>query len=158
LREGLHSKNRDPRSFELRFRIEEGVMTLEIEGLVGRPSLRAVIRRKMTEMFESSRARATAVRVGFVDENGPKGGIGVTCRITVEVPRRPTGHVEHRAESERMAFDGALEALERQISSDRGRRLDARRRPRKYYLAKRLLMPAEGETSVKERGSERAAS
>jgi ribosome-associated translation inhibitor RaiA len=133
--------------------MEEGAMTLEIEGLIGQPSLRALIRRRMTGMFEPGRPKPTAVRVGFVDENGPKGGIGITCRITVEVPRRPAGHAEHRAENERLAFDGAFEALERRIERDRGRRLDARRRPRKYYLAKRLLMP--GEEATQEQGPDR---
>lgn len=118
-------------------------MTIEIEGLPSRSSLRAVIRRKLEAVFAGLTRPPLAVRVGFTDENGPKGGIGRRCGINAELPRKGSLHVEDRAESERLAFDGAVDALERRIKRERGRLRDDRRRPKKYYLAKRLLMPDE---------------
>jgi len=116
---------------------------IEIEGLRARSSLRAFIGRKLTEAFASFTAPPIAVRVGFVDENGPKGGDAIRCGINAELPRRAAIHVEHRAPTERLAFDGALDALERRIERERGRLRAERRRPKKYFLAKRLLMPDE---------------
>ena len=118
-------------------------MTLEIAGLNTRLALRALIAQKIAAMFDGQRVRPVAARVGFVDENGPKGGAAIRCGINIELPRRPSVHVEHRAASERLAFDGALEALERRIARERGRMMAERRRPKKYYLAKRLLNPDE---------------
>ncbi len=117
-------------------------MVLEIEGIAGRASLRPLIERKLGGALDG-RVKSTAVRVGFVDENGPKGGVAITCGITVEVARRPPLRVEHRAETHRRAFDGALDALERQLEHTRGKVRTERRRPKKYYLAKRLLNPEE---------------
>lgn len=114
-------------------------MTLEIEGLSTRSALRALIARKIAGLFADHRPNPVDVRVGFVDQNGPKGGVAIRCGINVEIPRRPTLHAEHRAETERLAFDGAFEALARRIARARGRMLDERRRPKKYFAAKRLL-------------------
>ena len=114
-------------------------MTIDIAGLGTRSALRTLIAQKLTAMFDGQRARPVAARVGFVDENGPKGGASIRCGINLELPRRPSVHVEHDARSERLAFDGALAALEHAVARDRGRMLTERRRPKKYYLAKRLL-------------------
>jgi ribosome-associated translation inhibitor RaiA len=129
---------------------EEVTMTVEIEGLTGRLALRALIGRKIAAVFEPRRAKPTIVRVLFVDENGPKGGVGIKCGITVEVPRRPAFHAEDRGETHRLAFDGAFDALERQVVSGRERRRAESRRPRKYFLAKRLLMSEEGVPGLEE--------
>jgi ribosome-associated translation inhibitor RaiA len=118
-------------------------MTLEIEGIRARSPLRALIARKITTMFDGQRTQPRMVRIGFVDENGPKGGVDIRCGITVEVPRRPTIHAEDRAPTDRLAFDAALDALAKRLTSDRDRLRTVRRRPKKYYLAKRLLMPDE---------------
>ena len=116
-------------------------MTLEIDGLRGNPRFRAMIAKKLDVAFERHGVRPVTTRVVFDDENGPKGGVGIRCGVTAELPRRPTLHVDHLADSERTAFDGALEALERQVTRDRGRLRESRRRPKKYFLAKRLLAP-----------------
>lgn len=114
-------------------------MTLEIDGLPGNPRFRSLIANKLDLAFEGHGVQPVAARVVFDDENGPKGGIGIRCGITVEIPRRPTLHVDHLADAQRTAFDGALEALERQVMRDRGRLREQRRRPKKYFAAKRLL-------------------
>jgi ribosome-associated translation inhibitor RaiA len=42
------------------------------------------------------------------------------------------------AETPRLAFDGALKAFERRLERYRERDRDSRRRPKKYWVAKRL--------------------
>lgn len=118
-------------------------MKIEIGGLSARSTLRAFITRKMAETFAGLARQPIAVRVGFVDENGPKGGVDIRCGINVDLPRRAPIHVEERAETPRLAFDGARLALETRIQRERERGRSERRRPKKYYLAKRLLMPDE---------------
>jgi ribosome-associated translation inhibitor RaiA len=120
-------------------------MTLEIDGLSGNPRFRALISRRLDAAFERHGVAPVSSHVAFADENGPKGGIGIRCGITAELPRRPTLHVDHVADTQRTAFDGALEALERQVTRDRGRLREQRRRPKKYFVAKRLL---EGDTAM----------
>jgi ribosome-associated translation inhibitor RaiA len=80
-----------------------------------------------------------SARINFTDENGPKGGVGVRCAITVPVPRRAPVHVEHVAEMHGTAFDGALDTLEHRLAQGRRREREAGRRPKKYYVAKRAL-------------------
>ena len=58
-----------------------------------------------------------------------------------DLPRRPELHADLTAESSRLAFEQAFAMLERQVERDRARGREERRRPKKYYLAKRLLEP-----------------
>ena len=118
-------------------------MTIEIDGLSARTSLRRFIHQKIAAAFDGLRTQPVTVRVGFTDENGPKGGVSIRCGITVDLPRRAPIHIEHRADTERLAFEGVLDALEERVQRERGRGRAVRRRPKKYYLAKRLLMPDE---------------
>lgn len=118
-------------------------MKIEIGGLNARSTLRTFITRKMAETFEGLARQPTTVRIGFVDENGPKGGVDIRCGIDIDLPRRAPIHVEERAESARLAFDGARLALETRIQRERERGRTERRRPKKYFLAKKLLMPDE---------------
>ena len=67
-------------------------MTLVMEGIALDDSLRPFIVEKMTAATSRGRLRPTAARVGFTDENGPKGGVGIRCALTVEIPRRPPAH------------------------------------------------------------------
>ena len=116
-------------------------MTLEIDGLPGNLRLRVLIAKKLDAAFLRHGVRPVAVRVVFDDENSPKGGVAIRCGLTVELPRRPTLHVDHLGDTVRTAFDGALDALDRQVVRDRGRLREQRRRPKKYFVAKRLLAP-----------------
>ena len=61
------------------------------------------------------------------------------CAIDVRVPYRSPIRVEHVATTSRLAFDSAYATLERQIERYRERDRDIRRRPKKYFVAKRLL-------------------
>jgi hypothetical protein len=134
-------------------------MTIELEGLRARSTLRAFITRKIAATFSGMTTQPIAVRVGFVDENGPKGGVDIRCGINVDLPRRAPIHVEERAATERLAFDGALDALHHRIERERGKVRAERRRPKKYFLAKRLLMPDESLRTIetREKPSRRAA-
>jgi ribosome-associated translation inhibitor RaiA len=76
--------------------------------------------------------------VRFFDDNGPKGGRAIRCAVTVRLPYRPAVRVEEMAETARLAFDGAFATLERQLERYRERNRDSRRRPKKYYAARRL--------------------
>jgi ribosome-associated translation inhibitor RaiA len=113
-------------------------MTIEIDGTQD-STLRARIAAKLRAALTGMRPKAVGMRVGFADENGPKGGVDIRCGLTVELPRRPRLHAGATAASPRLAFEIALEILERQLAREREWRREARRRPKKYYLAKRLL-------------------
>src|SRR5256712_13622127 len=114
-------------------------MTLVMEGIALDDPLRPFIEEKMTAATGRGRLRPTAARVGFTDENGPKGGPGIRCALTVDMPRRRPLHVEDTAATPRQAFDLAFEALERRALQEIDRAPDPRRRPKKPFLAKRLL-------------------
>jgi ribosome-associated translation inhibitor RaiA len=83
--------------------------------------------------------------VTFFDENGPKGGPAIRCAFTVQVPYRPHLRAEDTAETSRTAFDGGFAKLERELERYRDRDRESKRRPKKYFTAKRLLSgPPEG--------------
>ncbi|HEV8643338.1 MAG TPA: HPF/RaiA family ribosome-associated protein [Methylomirabilota bacterium] len=115
-------------------------MTIAIEGAQGHPALRALVARRMESLTGRLRTRPMSARVAFTDENGPKGGVDTRCVLTLALPRRPPLSVEQVAESHRLAFDGALASLERRLSRELGQARGQRRRPKKYYVARRLLL------------------
>ncbi|HEU4370942.1 MAG TPA: HPF/RaiA family ribosome-associated protein [Methylomirabilota bacterium] len=121
-------------------------MSLVMEGIALDDPLRAHVEEKLGGVIRGRRP-PTAVRVGFRDENGPKGGLDIRCALTVELPRQAPVHAEAVAADHRLAFDGALGALRRELKAGRERRRDAARRPKKYYVAHRALLP-EGEAAL----------
>ncbi len=122
-------------------------MSILMEGIAIDDPLRAVIEQKLTAAIGRGRIRPTSSRVVFTDDNGPKGGVDMRCTVTVEIPRRPGVHASAIAESARLAFDGALEALGRELVRDRQRRRDMARRPKKYFVAQQALRP-DGEAAL----------
>jgi ribosome-associated translation inhibitor RaiA len=116
-------------------------MATVIEGLGDDRALRTLIAGKVTSTLARLRVKATNVRVQFSDENGPKGGVDTRCSLTIDVARRPALHADVVAADARLAFEQAFAALERQIERTKERGRVERRRPKKYYLAKRLLEP-----------------
>jgi ribosome-associated translation inhibitor RaiA len=116
-------------------------MRVLIEGLGDDRALRTLVNGKVLAALGRQRIPATTARVQFASESGPKGGVSSRCAITIDVPRRPELHAAIAAESYRLAFEQALAVLERQLERDRARGREERRRPKKYYLAKRLLEP-----------------
>lgn len=122
-------------------------MTKIIEGANRAPSLRRIVETKLEGLARRHRVQPVSARVGFVDENGPKGGIDIRCALSLDLPRRPTLHVNELGINRRAAFDAAFDALERRLARELEQGRERRRRPKKYYLAKRLLAP-EGEASA----------
>ncbi len=112
-------------------------MKLEVRGLAGDRRVRAYVVAQLTEAVGRLGFRPVGARVSFTDENGPKGGVALRCLLEVRLPRRPPVDVHHVAESPRLAFDGALARLDRQLGRDRARRRERSRRPKKYYVARR---------------------
>jgi ribosome-associated translation inhibitor RaiA len=122
-------------------------MTIVMEGIALDDPLRALIEGKLAGVLRRSRGRATSARVAFTDENGPKGGVDTRCAVTVDIPGRPAIHANAQAENPRLALDGALAALERELIRERQRRRDAARRPKKYFVAHQGMLP-EGEPAL----------
>lgn len=122
-------------------------MTLVMESIALDDPLRPLIEEKIAAVIGRGVGRATVARVAFSDENGPKGGVDIRCAVTVDLPRRPAIHASHIAQTARQAFDAAVEALGRELRSDRQRRRDAARRPKKYYVAYQGLQP-DGEAGL----------
>ena len=115
---------------------------IEIVTPKGAPPLGAGVRARLSAMLAARGIRAARVSVTFVDENGPKGGLGARCRVSVALPRRASLRVEHTATTPRLAFDGVLETVERRLERLRERVRDGARRPKKYFAARRLLTEA----------------
>lgn len=128
-------------------------MTIEIRGSGGDATLETHIRNRLTPLLERWRVTAAGAQVGFVDENGPKGGLDIRCSLTVHLPIRQSVHAEHMGETARLAFDAAFVVLERQLERRVERSRQSRRRPKKYFVAKRLLAAKPGGAASADAGA-----
>lgn len=122
---------------------------IEIMTPEGAAPLAAGVRARLAGMLAARGIQAARSRVAFVDDNRPKGGPAVRCRVSLALPRRATLRVEHTATTPRLAFDSVLEILERRLERMRERMRDGARRPKKYFAARRLLS---GTASRRSRG------
>jgi ribosome-associated translation inhibitor RaiA len=114
-------------------------MVIDIHGVERDTVLRARVAKLVGAALEPIKMAPIRAKVTFFDDNGPKGGLGMRCAVDVRLPYRPAIRVEQVAETSRLAFDGAFGALERQLERYRQRDRDIKRRPKKYFVAKRLL-------------------
>jgi len=114
-------------------------MVIEIQGMEKDRALRARAAKVVAAALEPIKMAPIRAKITFFDDNGPKGGRGMRCAVDVRLPYRPAIRVEQVAETSRLAFDGAFGALERQLERYRVRDRDIKRRPKKYFVAKRLL-------------------
>jgi len=114
-------------------------MVIDIQGVERDKALRARAVKLVGGALEPITLTPVKAKITFFDDNGPKGGLGMRCAVDVRLPFRPAIRVEQVAETSRLAFDGALAALERRLERYRERDRDAKRRPKKYFVAKRLL-------------------
>ena len=114
--------------------------SIVVEGITNRAFVDR-IHAKVAETLGLVNPPPVTAKVIFADENGPKGGVGIRCTITSDMPRRREIAVTEMAESHEVAFDAAFAALETSITRDRAKRRTLVRHPKKYYLAKRLLEP-----------------
>jgi ribosome-associated translation inhibitor RaiA len=119
-------------------------MAINIRGIAGNRLLQAHVRKQMSGALARLHVAPLGVQVLFSDENGPKGGIDIRCALTVRLPSWPLVRAEHMGQTHRLAFDQAFAVLERQLERDVERERQSRRRPKKYYVAKRLLSGGEG--------------
>jgi hypothetical protein len=83
----------------------------------------------------------SVARVIFADENGAKGGVDTRCTITFHVPRRRDVSITEVAKTADVAFDATYAALDVGVTRESERRRELVRRPKKYFLAKKLLAP-----------------
>ena len=116
-------------------------MTIEIRGLRVDPELRSKMTTAMSDALARLHGAPTSAEIALFDDNGPKHAPGIRCALTVSVPRHPAIRVERVDVTKRTAFDRAYDALARRLDHELGRARDSRRRPRKYFIARRLLTP-----------------
>jgi hypothetical protein len=121
-------------------------MRLDIRGIGGDRPLQRHVAAELQTLVARLGLQPLETQAAFTDENGPKGGVGIRCGLTVKLPRRPMIHAEHVAETARLAYDGAAAALERSLARDRDRARELRRRPKKYFVAKTLREGVPGAT------------
>lgn len=114
-------------------------MTIEITGLANDRMLEGRITKRLDQVLKTLKVAPVSANVAFIDENGPKGGVDTRCALTIRLPYRPTVRVEELSNTPRRAFDLAFPALERALVRYREVDRDRRRRPKKYFVAKRLL-------------------
>jgi mono/diheme cytochrome c family protein len=114
-------------------------MATVISGIPIDPALRTRIRAALAEAVERMHPPAGTLQVTFFDDDGPKHGPAIRCAVTVRRRRRAPIHVEHVADNARAAFDAVHDALVRRVRESAERERDLRRRPKKYFAAKRVM-------------------
>jgi ribosome-associated translation inhibitor RaiA len=112
---------------------------VEVHGVTRDPILARRIHLRMREVLDRIGLVPVSAQVTFVDDNGPRGGPALRCALTVRVPYRAAVRVEHVGANRRLAFDAAFDALGRRLERYRERDRDARRHPKKYYAARRVV-------------------
>jgi len=85
----------------------------------------------------------SVAKIIFAGESGPKSVPDTRCTIAFHLPRRRDLSVTETGESREAAFDAAYDALTTSLTRESERRRELVRRPKKYFLAKRLLVSAE---------------
>ena len=112
---------------------------IEFRGIATSRALRARVMGAMTDALAALPRKPTRARVVFSDANGPKGGEAIRCALEVRLPQRRTVHVEDVASTPRLAFAAGLTKLERRLRRTREIALESKRRPKKYFAARRVL-------------------
>ena len=113
---------------------------IDVRGAMLTASGRAGAARRLARALAAMEVGAMRARLVLSDDNGPKGGRACRCAFTVALSKRQPIHVEHSAPTSALAIDGALVRLERRLARVRGVARDSRRRPKKYYVARRAWM------------------
>jgi ribosome-associated translation inhibitor RaiA len=114
-------------------------LELEVTGVPIAPSLHRRIARRIRRAIVGVQTSPIHVHVTFADVNGPRGGPDIRCAIDVRIPRTAPLHAEAFAERDITAFDRSAAVITRRIARRLLRRQESGRRPKKYYVAKRLL-------------------
>jgi putative sigma-54 modulation protein len=114
-------------------------ITLEVSGLPIAETVRSRVARRIRRALVGVQTSPIDVHVTFADVNGPKGGTDIRCAIDVRIPRTAPIHAEAFAARDITAFDRSVAVITRPIARRLLRRQDSQRRPKKYYVAKRLF-------------------
>ena len=115
-----------------------GTTDVIIEGIHD-AALAARVYARITEAVARLAPPPTVAKVIFADENGPKGGVDTRCTIVFHMPRRRDRSFTDLGRTGAVAFDAAHAALETSVTRERARQRELVRRPKKFFLAKRLL-------------------
>lgn len=114
-------------------------MDIRIDSTAGRRIPRAHITASLEKALKRIPGDPVTARVTFTDVNGPKKGVDIECGLLLTMPRRRPMRVVRRGTTPRVAFDLAYDSAARWLADLRDRDEQSRRRPKKYYAAKRLL-------------------
>ena len=117
-----------------------GTTDVIIEGIHD-AALAARVYARIAETVARVAPTPTVAKVIFADENGPKGGVGTRCTIVFHMPRRRDLSFTDLGRTGVLAFDAAHTALDTSVTRERARQRELVRRPKKFFLAKRLLAP-----------------
>ena len=112
---------------------------IEFRGSIARRAIRARVAAGLTGVLDGMPVLPTSTRVAFTDENGPKGGEAIRCALEVRLARHPAVYVEDVASTPRLAFEAGLAKLERRLRRIRETARESKRRPKKYFGARRVL-------------------
>ena len=115
---------------------------IEFCGLAAGRALRAWVAAGLADVLDAFPVEPTSTRVAFTDENGPKGGEAIRCTLEVRLARRAPVYVQDVAATARLAFEAGLAKLERRLRRIREATRVSRRRPKKYFAARRGLASA----------------
>jgi hypothetical protein len=112
---------------------------VRIESEIDRAIPRVHVERRLAQALNRVRVRHATARVTFSDVNGPKGGRDVRCAVQFRVAGRPPISVTSVGTTPRLTFDAAYVSARRALDRALARWQASARRPKKYYVAKRLL-------------------
>ena len=115
-----------------------GTTDVIIEGIHD-AALAARVYARITETVARVTPTPTVAKVIFADENGPKGGVDTRCTIVFHMPHRRDLSFTDLGRTGAVAFDAAHTALDTSVTRERARQRQLVRRPKKFFLAKRLL-------------------
>ena len=115
-------------------------MRIDLSGIARKSGIAEGALARTERLLTAQPFKVTTALVRFTDENGPKGGEAIRCGLTVKVPRRPPVHVEDVDTSARLALDGALAKLERNLTRFKEELRKKRRYPKKYFAAAHSLV------------------
>jgi hypothetical protein len=115
-------------------------VTIDVGAFAAPSRVRAQAMERLLAVLARVPVRPLTARLTLVDENGPNGEEGLRCAVTVALPRRAVIRVGQVAEAPAPALARTLDALERRLERERVRRREGRRRPTKYFWARRLLL------------------
>jgi hypothetical protein len=114
-------------------------MTIVIRGIEAESEFRARVLAEVESVLAKARVQPTTATIVFTDVNGPRGGMAIRCAVTAALPRQATLRIAPLAATARLAFAKAVKAFARGLSEDPDRSRALSRRPKKYYLAKRMM-------------------